>query len=285
MSSIGKIFVVLNLVLAAAFVGWAANAVSTSGDYKKKYEDAVAAAGKDKMALDEELKKVRADLGLSKTDLQNAVSARDEAKRAQERLTTENKDLASANATLGASITKIETTLGEITASRDKAFDDTKKALAAQKAADEARRTAELAQQAAEEAKAAAEGQLRDVQAQVASLEKEKTKLVNETASLQTSLDSLVAMTGTPISEVTSVAKIDGAVLGIDTSVAPGLVAINVGSTQGVKRGHTFDIFDGATYKGQVKIEFVHADMSSGLITRPVPGQTIRQGDGATTRL
>ncbi len=285
MSSIGKIFVVLNLVLAAAFVGWAANAVSTSGDWKKKHDDLVAVAGKTKMDLDEELKKVRADLGLSKQDLQNAVSARDEAKRAQDRLTTENKDLASRNTTLDASVTKIETTLGDIAAAREKAEADSKKAMTAQKDAETARRTAELAQQSAEEAKAAADGQLRDIQEQVASLEKEKTKLVNETASLQTSLDSLVAMTGTPLSEVTKVDKIDGAVLGIDTSVAPGLVAINAGSNQNVKRGHTFEIFDGATYKGQVKIEFVHADMSSGLITRTVPGQTIRQGDGASTRL
>ena len=62
-------------------------------------------------------------------------------------------------------------------------------------------------------------------------------------------------------------------------------VAVNVGSVQGVKRGYTFEIFDGATYKGQVRIEFVHGDMASGLITRTVPGQSIRQGDGATTRL
>ncbi|MCY2961220.1 MAG: hypothetical protein NTY35_13750 [Planctomycetota bacterium] len=285
MSSIGKIFVVLNLVLAAAFVGWAANAVSTSGDWKKKYEDAVALAGKDKLALEDELKKVRADLGLSKTDLQNAVAARDEAKRAQERLTSENKDLSARNSNLDASVTKIETTLGEITASRDKAFDDTKKALAAQKSADEARRTAELAQQKAEEAKAAAESQMRDIQNQVASLEKEKTKLINETGSLQTSLDTLVANTGVNVIDFANVPKIDGAVLGVETSVAPGLVAINAGSVQGVKRGFTFEIFDGGTYKGQVRIEFVHGDMASGLITRTVPGQTIRQGDGATTRL
>lgn len=285
MSSIGKIFVVLNLVLAAAFVGWAANAVNTSGDWKKKYEDAVAAAGKDKLALDEELKKVRADLGLAKTDLQNAVSARDEAKRAQERLTAENRDLASRNSNLDASVTKIETTLGEITAAREKAEADSKKAMTAQKDAETARRTAELAQQAAEEAKAAAEAQLRDAQNQVALLEKDKTKLLSETASLQTSFDTLVANTGVSVLDFANVPKIDGAVLGVETSVAPGLVAINAGSTQGVKRGYTFEIFDGATYKGQVRIEFVHGDMASGLITRTVPGQSIRQGDGATTRL
>jgi hypothetical protein len=71
----------------------------------------------------------------------------------------------------------------------------------------------------------------------------------------------------------------------VETSVAPGLVAINVGSNKGVKRGYTFEIYDGGTYKGQVRVEFVHADMCSGLITRTAPGQSMRQGDGATTRL
>jgi len=198
---------------------------------------------------------------------------------------TEKKDLETNNATLNAAIVKIETTLGGISAARDKSDADAKKATAAQTAAETARRTAELAQQSAEEAQAAAEAQMRDTTNQVASLEKEKTKLVNELSSIQTSLDTVVAATGTKLQDITAVPKIEGAVLGVETSVAPGLVAINVGSAKGVKRGHTFEIFDGSTYKGQIRIEFVHGDMSSGLITRPVQGQTIRQGDGATTRL
>ncbi len=285
MSSIGKIFVVLNLVLAAVFVGWAMNVVSTSGEWMKKHNEVVATSGTDKTALNEELKKVRAELGLSKTDLASARSAQEEAKRAADRLTTEKKDLETNNATLNAAIVKIETTLGGISAARDKSDADAKKATAAQTAAETARRTAELAQQSAEEAQAAAEAQMRDTTNQVASLEKEKTKLVNELSSIQTSLDTVVAATGTKLQDITAVPKIEGAVLGVETSVAPGLVAINVGSAKGVKRGHTFEIFDGSTYKGQIRIEFVHGDMSSGLITRPVQGQTIRQGDGATTRL
>ncbi|MBL8863121.1 MAG: hypothetical protein JNK02_14085 [Planctomycetes bacterium] len=285
MSSIGKIFVVLNLVLAAAFVGWAANTANQSGEWKTKYNEAVAAAGKEKIGLEAELQKVRADLGLTKSDLQTAVNARDEAKRNQDRLATENRDLTARIGTLDSAISEIRTTLGEITASRDKAQADQVKALGAQKAAEEARRTAELAQQAAEEAQANAEARLRDAENTIASLEREKTKLANEFGTLQTSFDTLVAVTGTNLKDITSTPKIDAAVLGIDTSIAPGLVAINAGSSQGVKRGHTFEIFDGGTYKGQVRIEFVHGDMASGLITRTVPGQMIRQGDGATTRL
>lgn len=285
MSSIGKIFVVLNLVLAAAFVGWAANAVSTSGDWKTKHDAVVATAGKDKMALEADLSRVRTELAAAKTDLTTAVNARDEAKRAQDRLTTENGELSARNTSLDASVTKIETTLAQISDSKDKAEADAKKAIAAQKDAEAARTAAIAAQTAAEAAQSAAEARLRDVEAQVAALEREKTKLVNESSSLSTQLDTLAAMTNTNLSDITGVDKIDGAVLGVDRSINPPLVAINAGSTKGVKRGHTFEIFDGGTYKGRVKIEFVHGDMSSGLISLPVAGQTINQGDSATTRL
>jgi hypothetical protein len=285
MSSIGKIFVVLNLVLAAAFVGWAANAVNNSGEWKKKYEDATAAATKEKAQLETELSKVRADNQQIQNDKNKAISDKDEAGRALARVQQELKDEQSKNAALNADITKISTTLEQINASKDKAVDDAKKAVAAQKAAEEAKRAAEDAKAAAETAQADLEGKLRTAEEQIAGLEKEKTSLAKERQSLQTSLDTLVANTGVKLSDFQNVPKIEGAVLGVETSVAPGLVAINVGSNKGVKRGYTFEIYDGGTYKGQVRVEFVHADMCSGLITRTAPGQSMRQGDGATTRL
>ena len=73
--------------------------------------------------------------------------------------------------------------------------------------------------------------------------------------------------------------------LGTRLEIAPGLVALNVGSNQGVTRGMTFDIYSGDTYKGKVRIESVQPDKSSALVTLPRPGTTIGQGDRATTRL
>jgi hypothetical protein len=285
MSTIGKIFLILNLVLAAAFVGWAAKAVSLSGEYKKKYEDAVAMATAKQGELEGELSKVRADNQQVQSDRNRAVSERDEAKRALERAQGELTSERAKNAELNASITKIETTLGEIDARANKAVEDARKAGAAQKAAEDAKRAAETAQAAAEAAQRDAEGRLRDAEQMIAQLEREKTDLVKERQSLQTSYETVVANTGVNANDFQNVPKIDGAVLGVESSVAPGLVAINAGSNQGVKRGFTFEIYEGSTYKGQVRVEFVHADMCSGLITRTVEGRTIRQGDGATTRL
>ncbi len=285
MSSIGKIFVVLNLVLAAAFVGWAANAVNSSAEYKKKWEDAVADGKTRQTQLEAELSKARADSQQIQNDKNKAITDRDEAIRARDRLQEDLRAEQVKNASLNSDITKISSTLADIDAGKNKAVEDAKKAFAAQKAAEDARREADQAKAAALTAQAEAESALRNANNTIADLEKAMTALEKERKGLQTSLDTLVANTGASLKDFQAVPKIEAAVLDVNTSVAPGLVAINAGTNQGVRRGYTFEIYDGATYKGQVRVEFVHGDMSSGLITRMTPGQSIRQGDGATTRL
>jgi hypothetical protein len=78
---------------------------------------------------------------------------------------------------------------------------------------------------------------------------------------------------------------IEGRVLDVAMNVQPGLIAINQGSANGVERGFTFEVYDGKTYKGQVRVEYVHENVCSALILRAVPGQKIKQGDSASTRL
>ena len=60
---------------------------------------------------------------------------------------------------------------------------------------------------------------------------------------------------------------------------------LNVGSDAGVTAGMTFELYRGSTYKGQVRVQKVLNNMCSALIVRPVAGQTVGQGDSASTRL
>jgi len=78
---------------------------------------------------------------------------------------------------------------------------------------------------------------------------------------------------------------IQGAVLQVVGDMEPGLVAINKGTADGVKRGYTFEIFNGRTYKGMVRVESVRENMCTAVIIRNVAGTTINQGDGAATRI
>ena len=46
-----------------------------------------------------------------------------------------------------------------------------------------------------------------------------------------------------------------------------------------------FDIYNGTVYKGQAKVESVHDDMCSALVTLLAPGAQITQGDRVSTQI
>lgn len=285
MSTIGKIFTVLNLILAAAFLGWAAHALNVNQEWRQKYEKNVADTSKEKSALDAEIKTVNAKLTASDKDLQAAKSERDGLKNDKDRLEAANRDATAKNTEMQASLDKISQTLQGIEESKTALQNDKEKADKAQRDADAARTAADQAKAEAEKMANELKSKLEDANNSIADLEKTRTSLQKERSSLEASLATLQANTHASVADFQSMPEIQGGVLDVSMAVAPGIVALNVGESKGVKRGYTFEIYDGKTYKGQARVEFVHGDMSSAIITRLVPGQTIHQGDSASTRL
>jgi predicted nucleic acid-binding Zn-ribbon protein len=285
MSPIAKIFTVLNLVLAALFLGWAANAVSAGTDFKKRYEDEASAHKATQAALGTE----KSTLVAKAQELENArnrlMAERDEANANLTRLREDLTKQESRNGELGASITQIQTTLEGINSRAEKAQEDAKRALQAQSEAEKARMTAEAAQRDAESKFADLQQQLGAAETSIADLEKTRESMRKEATALQNQLDTLVSKTGVSLAEITAMPLIQGRVISTVDTPAPGLVAINKGKTDNVKPGYTFEIYNGGTYKGQVRVDYVHDTTCSAVIVRPVPGQTIRQGDSASTSL
>jgi myosin heavy subunit len=285
MSPIARILIILNLVLAAAFVGWAANALSANADFKSKYDTEVKAHTTAKTTLDAELSKVRSELRVAQESSNTFMQARDAAVADKDRTKADLDQEISRNAKFEADLNKIAATLSEIEASKAKLQADKDRAVESRTEAEKAAATAGAAQRTAEEKLGEVESQLAAASNQVADLEMAKTSLEKEKASVETQLASLIDLTGVKVGDIAAMPKIDARVLDVNTSIKPGLVSINVGEAAGVKRGYTFEIFDGKAYKGQVRIEFVHPNLSSGVIVRQVKDQAIRQGDGASTRL
>lgn len=65
------------------------------------------------------------------------------------------------------------------------------------------------------------------------------------------------------------------------------IVMLSIGSSDAVKEGYEFTVYNGATYKGKVQVESIYPNMCSAKI---VPGltaknQTIQEGDSASTRV
>lgn len=285
MSPIGRIFIVLNLLLAAVFLGWAGNNVATSHQYKTKYEAEVAAHATTESEFETQVSDLRVQLDTKSAEADTARSERDDASRDRDRLTQENsnlqRQLSEANATNdknAAAISDIQATLDTINTQKDEAV---ARAREAEIARDEALATAQEAGSRSEDLEArnaALQNDIKDLNGTIAGLNR-------EVSSLDTQLATLVDVTGVSVADIAAQELINASVLQAVYDIKPGLVALNVGSDSGVKRGYTFEIYDGAQYKGQVRVENVRADMCTALILRTEQGQTIQSGDKAATRL
>lgn len=285
MSTIGKVFVILNLVLAAAFVGWASNVLNSNQEFRMKFESEKSAHVTTKSGLEKERDEQRAQKNAAETEKNRLNSELAGVKNERDSAKEQIKTLEAQTSTLNAAVTKINETLSGIESARDR-LQGEKEAAVAARAAAEATKTEAVAKMDAAEMKAGTlEKQLGDANNAIADLEKAKTSVEKERDGLNTSIATLVANTGANLSDFQNVPDIDAGVLMVSMDVAPGLVSLNKGSKDGVKRGYVFELFDGKIYKGQARVEFVHDSMCSALIVRPVSGQRVQQGDSASTSL
>ena len=285
MSPIGRIFIVLNLILAAVFLAWAANNVAQSHDYKAKLNAEEEAHVATRTDLEDQVSTLRAELDTKSAEADTARNTADDATEEARRQSAQVDDLkrqlseaTAANERNSSAISEIEATLGAISTSKDEA-------VAAQRAAESERDDALAQAQDATTKASDLEAQNAGLNNTIAGLEAEIASLQGEIASLDTQLTTLVDVTGVSFKDIASQEQIEASVLQAVYDIKPGLIALNVGSNDKVKRGYTFEIYDGANYKGQARVENVRDDMCTAIILRMEKGQTIRSGDKATTRL
>lgn len=285
MSPIGRIFIVLNLILSAAFLGWAANALATTEDYKtqlaaERDAHATTLANKTKEiedlnirinALDEEKRGIRELRDQYEVEKTNLASQLAEANRANDSMQGNLTEIRSTLAQYDETIRQLSTQRAEAVDQRVTAENERDDAVEAQIAAEQTQRDAE-------EAKAAADTQIAD-------LEAVRTDLQDQVSQLDTRLAMIMEITDVTWQDLIATPKIDAQVLDARMDLAPGLVLLNVGKDKEVKRGYTFEISRGNQYKGQVRVADVQDNVCSALVLNTVEGTTIQQGDDASTVL
>jgi|SRR5262245_17833003 len=281
MSTIGKVFIILNLLLSAGFLGWSANALSHAEDYKaqlaaakKSSEEALAAKQKEVDDRTVELNAV--------TDQQRQFrEQRDTAQTEADRLKTQLEELKRSSDTMQGNLTQIKATLND--------YNDTIKQLGEQKdAAVQRANEAERARDAAEREKDSAvlakndaeEGQ-RNAQTRISDLEGEKVALSEELEKVNTRFEVALKAGNIKASDIFAQPQIEALVLDVKKDLK--LVILNKGKKDEVKVGYVFDIYRGSQYKGQVRIQDVQEGMSSALILNEM--NPIGRGDSATTNL
>lgn len=281
MSPIGRIFIVLNLILSAAFLGWAANALEKTGKYKEELASAKKASEEALAGKEKELADLQVSLN-GVTDQQRQFrEQRDAFETEANRLKTQLDEFKRANDTMQANLTKIQATLGDYNSSiaqlsqqKDAAIERAHEAERARDAAVSEKDAAVIAQRDAEEA-------TKNANTRIGDLEGEKLALSEQVEQLNTRLAVVFQKTGVPANEILAQPPIEALVLDVQKDLK--LVILNKGKKDAVKPGYVFDIYRGSQYKGQVRITDVQDGMSSGQILNEKTA--IGRGDSATTTL
>jgi hypothetical protein len=281
MSTIGKIFLFLNFALAVGFLFWAstelgkgAKATQMYAAEQKAHRDEVDGLNKDKASLSGQL---TTEKNAKDDEHTKRMTAESESNRNKADLDTEKR----ANEQLRADIAGIKETLGDYNKTIQGLNTAKDAAIAEARSAERDRDEAKGKSTEAEKAKRDAEEALKTANLNIADLERKLKTTKDEVAKLDTEVKSMISQYN--ITPGVAQKQIEAKVVQVDYSLKPGLVALNVGSNAGVTKGYTFAIYSGTTYKGEVKVELVHADMCSALITSATG--TIGAGDSATTHL
>ena len=285
MSPIGRIFTVLNLILAAAFLGWAANALSSVENYKEQLADAQKQHADELAAKDTEISTLNTDKGKHQDDARKFREERDNVTGERDSLQTQIDEQKRRQRQPGDAVTAIQASLSGYKDTIDSLTSQKDAAVQAHHEAQNERDDATQSAQAAEMARRDAEEASQNAALRIADLEGQLTSAQTELESLQTRFDTLVEVTNVDPANFTTLPPIDAAVLEVRLDLSPGLVMVNAGKNKNVRPGYTFEIYRGSQYKGQVRIENVQDNVSSGVIVRAVPGTTMVQGDLAATQL
>ena len=286
MSPIGRIFIFINLVLAAVFLGAGASFLAGTDRYRTMYETEVRDRGTEVKdyadqikALNEqvgEAERIADDMRNKKTQLETELEGvRGDLQSEKLKLTQLQEQWTSVSATL-------ETMSSQMEAVNERATEAQGMAMAAVQEKAEAL----AAQKEAMESREEIERQYNEVQMTVADLERQLNTTKGELESVTTTLDVVKSTYDITDQDISGVApKIDGSVLSVDTVAGAQFVYINRGSVDSVKRGYIFDIYDGAIYKGRAKVELVNDSSCTARILVQKEGTSVSSGDTVTTQI
>lgn len=280
MSTVAKVFVVLNLILAVAFCGAAAAFLGWDDWHNKE-------RAKEQKAAREALELVNKDLTEIRNNYNQAVVDRDAANGARQRLEGENLALKAAYdqmvksyGELNASATYAtrallvaQSTIKEKNTLTDQLMAERQKLVEETKRFQEERDGAVAAQRRAELDLANAMTNLQDTQGKLHDKEVEFERLDFRYKSLLAAHPDW----GTGLEQPMQRAK----VLAADD--ATNVVVISLGAEDGVKEGFRYTVSRGNEYVGEIQIDHVEGKMASGKVNRATQKLPVQKGDDAMT--
>lgn len=284
MSTIGKFFVVLNLVLAGLFVGSAAALIGEADSFRQQFEAEQTAKNDLQASMDEEVGRLQSLNNQAQSEvarLQGDNSTLNAEKTAlTESLETERQQ----NADLRESLQTIEGKLGDLEGTnRDQAnqLDNLRRQY------DTVRQERDDALDAREQALAtenAAEDSANMANGRASDLELELARALDRAEQAEAQLGTVVALYDVDLASISAQPQMEGSVLSVDYVDGNAYVVINLGRKDGVQRGYSYDVYNGATYKGRIQVQTVNDSKSAATVSLAGTAQ-IAAGDRIVTRL
>ncbi|MBI3838827.1 MAG: hypothetical protein HY288_12960 [Planctomycetia bacterium] len=272
MNLIGKIFVVLIFVMSLVFMSFAVAVYGTHQNWKKKAEDLntqLTDARKNLQTREEEKAKLEENIAkeavakreaLAKLETEKAElqRQRDEMLKQRDDLMVKDKAavaaLDSAQQNLGKLTTEVEGLRGEIReaqADRDKHFEQVVKLT----------------------------DQIHQAQGDLKRLDERNVQLAAQVAAGRKVLDAHGLTKDTPVDDIPP--AIRGKVLAVNQD---NMIEVSLGSDDGLRAGHTLEIFRASNYLGRLQVLRTETDRAVGKILPGFKKAAIQKGDDVATR-
>ncbi|MDP7061872.1 MAG: hypothetical protein QF489_02940 [Planctomycetota bacterium] len=284
MSTIGKFFVVLNLALAALFVGASASLIGESDSYRKDYETEVKSKADLQASLDDQVGKLTNERDQAKAESQRLLSDNSKLSAEKTALTEsleserqQNSDLRESLQGIEGKLSDLEGTNGQLASDLDGVRNQYEAVREERDAALDARDAANSTANAATDAKNMAEGRATDLALQLARSEE-------RAAVAEAKLQTVVSLYKVDLQSIGAQPQMEGSVLSVDTVEGTTYVVINLGKHDSVQPGFTYDVYNGSTYKGQIYVQTVNESKSAATLEMAGNGM-IAAGDRVKTRL
>jgi len=280
MSTIGKIFVVLNLALSLLLLGSLGALLSARVSTQEDVERLETALADKETELEQLASDNQAKIRGIENDKRNLENANDDLEVKAENLDRSVKKLELDNQQLRDDVSKMTASLEllqeDLSArdARNSELQDSNDDLRSQ--AIDAREEARQAEMARRDL----QGRISGYERQIADLDDELTVALERAREAEMLVD--VARTaGFNPAMIVATPAIDAQVAQVDNDV--GFVILDKGAADSVERGFVFDVYRGTDYLGQVTVDQVHDRHATASIT--LPRGDIRRFDRATTRL
>ncbi|MGB0951986.1 MAG: hypothetical protein ACPG31_02060 [Planctomycetota bacterium] len=284
MSTIGKFFVVLNLALSALFVGAAASLIGHGDSYRTQLEDEQAARATAEADLNGQVSDLTSQLQASQGEtsrLRNDNSTLTADKTAlQENLESERQQ----NSDLTASLQGVEGKLGDLEGTTSQQSNQLEALRNQYEAVRQERDDALDARDAAAAAMASAEDSANMANGAATDLALKLERETERASAAEAKLATVVSLYKVDLNSIGAQPQMDGSVLSVDTVDNTTYVVINLGKKDNVQPGYTYDVYNGATYKGRIFVHSVNETKSAATVDL-AGNAMVTAGDRVTTRL